>query len=192
MCSIWLKATWLSCWAPHWETLTLITAHPPTIPWEERNIPQQQQRSWLLKKKKEKKRKWQITESVSADTKCTFCVYFMWWQSEHTRCLRQGEEGMKRVWTVKDNQKANVCQCKHACGCQWIPLWLIRRGWILARRTLEAFNPFIVALIRQPQRISLLRAGRGSELIGWKSAKSISTTWRYCVCTHPKPWAGAQ
>lgn len=48
-------------------------------------------------------------------------------------------------------------------------------------------NPFIVALIRQPQRISLLRAGRGSELIGWESAKSISTTWWYCVCTHPKP-----
>lgn len=142
MCSIWLRATWLSC-------STLRNSHFNNSTSTNNVLGGKKHLSRatkvvVVKEKKENKRKWQITESTSADTKCRFCVYFMWWQSEHTRCLRQGEEGMKRVWTVKDNKKANVCQCKHACGCQWIPLWLIRRGWILTRRTLEALTRLLL------------------------------------------------
>lgn len=44
----------------------------------------------------------------------------------------------------KDNKKTNVCQCKHACACQSIPLWLIWKGWFLARRTLEALTRLLL------------------------------------------------
>lgn len=44
----------------------------------------------------------------------------------------------------KDNKKTNVCQYKHASACQWIPLWLIWKGWFLARRMLEALTRLLL------------------------------------------------
>ena len=55
-------------------------------------------------------------------------------------------------------------------------------GLVLGSEDAGSINPFIVALISQPQSISLLETGYGSEVIGWKSAKSINTTRRaLCV-----------
>lgn len=59
-------------------------------------------------------------------------------------------------------------------------------GLVLGSEDAGSINPFIVALISQPQSISLLETGYGSEVIGWKSAKSMNTT-RRALCVREKP-----
>lgn len=44
----------------------------------------------------------------------------------------------------EDNQKTNVCQYRHACVCQSIPLWVIWKGWFLAHATSEALTHLLL------------------------------------------------
>lgn len=60
------------------------------------------------------------------------------WETEWGTQRERGNEG------EKDNKKTNVCQNRHASACQSIPLWLIWKGWFLARRTLEALTRLLL------------------------------------------------
>lgn len=94
------------------------------------------------------------------DFNCMFYVLYRWsaerfatervtdmvWGGRESRAgLRGWMRDPERVKEgEKDNQKTIVCQYRHASICQLIPLWLIWKGWFLARRTLEALTRLLL------------------------------------------------
>lgn len=99
------------------------------------------------------------------------CLFYVAEERVHA-LLKTAGGGMKRLRTVKDGK----CVPVQTCQCLPVdPTVTETEGLVLGSEDAGSINPFIVALIRQPQRIGLLGAGRGSELIGRKSAKSMST-----------------
>lgn len=151
-------------------------------------------------------RVWMIS---MVDLRCQCKLFFCWIVKS---CVKGGVKFVAANWNIfaqrtcererkreredegeKDNKKPHLCQCKHAFACQSIPLWLIWKGWFLARRTLEALTRLLLHSSASHNASVCSKLAMDQKLLVGSQQNQWTQQGGHCVCAkNPKSRPGAR